>query len=316
MRALPPLRRRLFGWQPRCFIFRMQDIYYRKAKEVGFRARSAFKLLQLHEEFGIFDGVTRAVDLCAAPGSWSQLLSRQLLHRASPSTAATASSGADESEQLAATTPGSSAATAVASDAAAPAPAGVTIVAVDLQEMAPIDGVVQVQGDITAETTQAHVLGHLGGQLAHLVVCDGAPDVTGLHALDEYVQAQLLLAALSITANVLQPGGTFVAKVFRGADVSLLTGHLRPAFDVVRLAKPASSRDSSVEAFVVCSGFKGGEDLVATLAAAQHAFHGCPAGEQASLSGFIGAGDLSCWDQGGELAGLESGEVSPAPADG
>ena len=55
-----------------------RDIYYRKAKEVGFRARSAFKLMQLNEEFNLFKGVTRAVDLCAAPGSWSQVLSREL----------------------------------------------------------------------------------------------------------------------------------------------------------------------------------------------------------------------------------------------
>lgn len=45
-----------------------RDIYYRLAKEEGWRARSAFKLLQINEEFKIFKGVTRVVDLCAAPG--------------------------------------------------------------------------------------------------------------------------------------------------------------------------------------------------------------------------------------------------------
>ena len=50
-----------------------RDIYYRRAKEEGWRARSAFKLLQIDEQLGLFDGVTRAVDLCAAPGSWSQV---------------------------------------------------------------------------------------------------------------------------------------------------------------------------------------------------------------------------------------------------
>eukprot|EP01036_Dinobryon_divergens_P054777 gene54777-73192_t len=49
-----------------------RDIYYRKAKEIGFRARSAFKLLQIDEEYALFEGVNRVVDLCAAPGSWSQ----------------------------------------------------------------------------------------------------------------------------------------------------------------------------------------------------------------------------------------------------
>ena len=56
-----------------------RDIYYRKAKEVGFRARSAFKLLQLDDEFKLITPeVTRAVDLCAAPGSWSQVLASRL----------------------------------------------------------------------------------------------------------------------------------------------------------------------------------------------------------------------------------------------
>ena len=56
-----------------------RDAYYRLAKEEGWRARSAYKLLQLDEEFNLFENVTRVVDLCAAPGSWSQVLSRVLI---------------------------------------------------------------------------------------------------------------------------------------------------------------------------------------------------------------------------------------------
>jgi tRNA (cytidine32/guanosine34-2'-O)-methyltransferase len=55
-----------------------RDIYYRLAKEQGWRARSAFKLLQIDEDFNLFEGVKRVVDLCAAPGSWSQVLSQRL----------------------------------------------------------------------------------------------------------------------------------------------------------------------------------------------------------------------------------------------
>ena len=79
---------------------------------------------------------------------------------------------------------------------------------------------------------------------ADIVVCDGAPDVTGLHDIDEYIQAQLLLAALNITTHVLKPGGDFVAKIFRGKDISLLFSQLRIFFDEVTVAKPRSSRNS------------------------------------------------------------------------
>jgi len=181
-----------------------RDIYYRKAKEVGYRARSAFKLLQIDEECRLFEGVNRVVDLCAAPGSWSQVLSNKLY------------SSVEEAETMFVN-------------------GRPKIVAVDLQEMAPIPGVVCIQGDITAQSTAEMIIGHFRGDLADLVVCDGAPDVTGLHDIDEYMQAQLLLSALNITTNTLRLGGNFVAKIFRGKDVSLLYSQLRCFFHEVRV---------------------------------------------------------------------------------
>ncbi|CAL8259978.1 unnamed protein product [Merluccius merluccius] len=199
-----------------------RDIYYRLAKEEGWRARSAFKLLQLDQEFNLFTGVRRAVDLCAAPGSWSQVLSRKLR-----------SEKRNEEERK----------------------EEVKIVAVDLQAMAPLPGVTQIQGDITKVSTAQEIVRHFAGRPADLVVCDGAPDVTGLHDVDEYIQAQLLLAALNITTHVLKPGGTFVAKIFRGKDVTLLYSQLRVFFSEVTCAKPRSSRNSSIEAFAVCQNY-------------------------------------------------------------
>ncbi|XP_047017841.1 putative tRNA (cytidine(32)/guanosine(34)-2'-O)-methyltransferase isoform X3 [Ictalurus punctatus] len=193
-----------------------RDIYYRLAKEEGWRARSAFKLLQLDEEFKLFKGVRRAVDLCAAPGSWSQVLSRKLRPFVRCCRVK------ESSEE-------------------------VKIVAVDLQAMAPLPGVTQIQGDITKISTAQEIIRHFEGQAADLVVCDGAPDVTGLHDVDEYIQAQLLLAALNITSHVLKPGGNFVAKIFRGKDVTLLYSQLKIFFSTVTCAKPRSSRNSSID---------------------------------------------------------------------
>eukprot|EP00106_Octopus_bimaculoides_P007426 XP_014774868.1 PREDICTED: putative tRNA (cytidine(32)/guanosine(34)-2'-O)-methyltransferase [Octopus bimaculoides] len=196
-----------------------RDVYYRLAKEEGWRARSAFKLLQINDDFKIFDGVQKVVDLCAAPGSWSQVLSKKLRGNSSDGETDT------------------------------------KIVAVDLQAMAPIPGVTQIQGDITKKSTAEEIISHFEGEQADLVVCDGAPDVTGLHDIDEYIQAQLLLAALNITTHVLKPGGTFVAKIFRGKDVTLLYSQLKIFFPLVTVYKPRSSRNSSIEAFVVCEKY-------------------------------------------------------------
>ena len=119
--------------------------------------------------------------------------------------------------------------------------------------------------------------------------------VTGMHDVDEYIQAQLILAvrtarcsvpihvllmnptqALNITTHVLRRGGTFVAKIFRGKDISLLYEQVRVVessffpsscccscsymcistaltarqlkvfFPDVSVAKPKSSRNSSI----------------------------------------------------------------------
>lgn len=164
--------------------------------------------------------MTRAVDLCAAPGSWSQVLSKKLYE----------SNSSNKSD--------------------------VKIIAVDLQAMAPLPGVIQMQGDITKLSTANEIIENFENRKAELVVCDGAPDVTGLHDIDEYIQSQLLLAALSITTHVLVPGGTFVAKIFRGKDTTLLYSQLKIFFEKVSIAKPASSRNSSIEAFVVCQNYQ------------------------------------------------------------
>lgn len=54
---------------------------------------------------------------------------------------------------------------------------------------------------------------------------------------------------------MLREGGTFVAKIFRGKDNDLLTNQLLILFQEVYVAKPKSSRHSSIEAFVVCQGY-------------------------------------------------------------
>ncbi|XP_032796279.2 putative tRNA (cytidine(32)/guanosine(34)-2'-O)-methyltransferase [Daphnia magna] len=240
-----------------------RDVYYRLAKEEGWRARSAFKLLQIDDEFHIFEGVKNAVDLCAAPGSWSQVLTRKLRNKDDDSPTA-------------------------------------KIVAVDLQAMAPLPGVIQIQGDITQLSTAEKIIQHFEGEKADLVVCDGAPDVTGLHDIDEYVQAQLLLAALNITTHVLKEGGVFVAKIFRGRDITLLYSQLRIFFPKVTVAKPTSSRNSSIEAFVVCQNYAPPSGYIPNMSNPLLDHQYCDwnewEGPNRVIVPFLACGDLSAYD--------------------
>lgn len=122
--------------------------------------------------------------------------------------------------------------------------------------MAPIAGVIEIQDDITSQSAVDKVLHHFSGQLADLVVCDGAPDVIGRHDFDEFIQNQLMLSALKICVQILKRGGNFVSKIFRGKEVCLMSAHLSAFFEKVTMAKPASCRTSSIEAFVVCQNFQ------------------------------------------------------------
>eukprot|EP00731_Ephydatia_muelleri_P015249 Em0008g969a len=252
-----------------------RDIYYRMAKEEGYRARSAYKLIHIDEEFNLFKGVKRVVDLCAAPGSWSQVLSKKLKPLESKD---------------------------------------VKIVAVDIQQMASIPGVIQLLGDITKESTARAIVDHFEGGKADLVVCDGAPDVTGLHDLDEFVQAQLLLAALNITTHVLKEGGTFVAKIFRGKDIQLLYSQLSIFFKSVHCAKPNSSRNSSIESFVVCREYCPPPDYVPTminpLLDHKYSDFNAMTGINRVIVPFLACGDLSAFDSDMTYP-VESSEDSP-----
>ena len=264
-----------------------RDAYYRLAKEQGWRARSAFKLLQIDEQFDLFRNVSRVVDLCAAPGSWSQVLSRVLIKGESFGRRAWEEQQTRERELIYGKGEGG---VQVEGNGEGPGEGqskgkgekyeenrgglrprkGVKIVAVDLQPMASLEGITTLKGDITHPATIPRILqaldpesykpdegaGDSGSNPVDLVLSDGAPDVTGLHDLDIYIQSQLLYSALNLALKILRPGGSFVAKVFRGKDVDLIYAQLRCFFTSVHCAKPRSSRASSLEAFVVCQGFE------------------------------------------------------------
>jgi tRNA (cytidine32/guanosine34-2'-O)-methyltransferase len=213
------------------------------------------------------------VDLCAAPGSWSQVLSRVLIKGEKFGRSAWQDRDAKFRQQMfsifqkegSVKEPGNG---AEEKPEQLQPRENVKIVAIDLQPISPLPGIITLRADITHPATVPLLLkaldpeydaSSMGQQASHpvdLVLSDGAPDVTGLHDLDIYVQAQLLFAALNLALCVLKPGGKFVAKIFRGRNVDVLYAQLKLFFERVVVAKPRSSRASSVEAFIVCLNFQ------------------------------------------------------------
>ena len=201
-----------------------RDIYYRLAKQMGYRSRSAFKLLQVDNYFNIFSNVKTIVDLCAAPGGWSQVASQKLKDVPNKK-----------------------------------------IISIDLQQFASIEGVNIIIGDITNQLKLQEIMTLANKEPIDLVICDGAPDVTGFNEFDVYIQFQLVLTALNTSIRMLKTGGNFVTKLFKGKYTDIIIQIFLICFDKVTITKPKACRNASFESFVMCEGFKEDNEIIKKL---------------------------------------------------
>ena len=118
----------------------------------------------------------------------------------------------------------------------------------------PVPGARIVIGDVMAVSV-AELLGELPA--FDIVLSDMAPDTTGIRHLDQARSETLFERALEIATAVLAPGGNFVGKLFQGPDFKRLTEAVRARFAIQKTAKPASSRQISIEQYVIGRGFRG-----------------------------------------------------------
>jgi 23S rRNA (uridine2552-2'-O)-methyltransferase len=130
------------------------------------------------------------------------------------------------------------------------------VVAIDLLEMGEIPGVTFAQLDFLDHDAPAKLIAMMGGR-ADYVMSDMAANTTGHRKTDQLRIIGLVETAAHFACEVLNPGGTFLAKVFQsGADAELLT-QLKRDFAAVRHVKPAASRQDSSERYVLATGFRG-----------------------------------------------------------
>ena len=198
----------------------LNDPYVIRAKKEGFRGRAAYKIMELDDRYGFLKPGARVVDLGCAPGGWCQIAVDRV-------------NALGENLKK---------------------PVG-RVLGVDLQEVEAIAGAEIHLLDFLADEADGLVKGWLGGK-ADVVMSDMAAASSGHKGTDHLRIVALVEAALAFAFDVLDEGGTFVAKVLAGGAENEMQTLLKKNFRKVANVKPPASRSDSSEKFVVAQGFR------------------------------------------------------------
>jgi len=199
----------------------VNDPYVKLAQKEGYRARAAYKLKEIDEQFGLIQPGHTVVDLGSSPGAWSQYVRRRL-------------------------SPGGAAAGQLAG----------TIIALDILPMEPIEGVTFLQGDFRDEEVLLRLQQAVQGRPVDVVVSDMAPNLSGVESVDSVRISHLIELAVDFAVHHLKPEGVLVVKLFHGSGYTQLVQLFRDTFRVVKPVKPKASRDRSSETFLVGMSLK------------------------------------------------------------
>jgi 23S rRNA (uridine2552-2'-O)-methyltransferase len=129
------------------------------------------------------------------------------------------------------------------------------VLGVDLNPIAPIDGVETIEGDLTDAVIQEQVVTMLGQ--VNVVVCDASPKLSGHKSYDQARSVALGEDALQFACKVLKHGGNFVVKAFQGADFPELHALAQQHFHAVKTYNTKSTRRGSTEFYLIGKNFKG-----------------------------------------------------------
>ena len=130
------------------------------------------------------------------------------------------------------------------------------VIAVDLLPMEPLSHVRCFQGDFTDQQAQDRLRLDLPSSGVDLVICDMAPNMSGIPSADQARIFNLAEEALEFTKQVLKPDGAFLVKVFQGADFEAFRQALFGTFLKVAPRKPKASREESRELYLLGRGLK------------------------------------------------------------
>ncbi len=198
----------------------LNDPYVEEAKRQGYRSRAAFKLIEIDDKHHLLKPGSVVIDLGAAPGGWSQVAAARV--------GAVSGKG--------------------------------TVIAADLSEIEPVEGVDFMVLDISDAEAEPRIRDALQGARADVVLSDMAASSTGHRQTDHLRVIALAEAAIDIAEDTLKPGGAFLAKVLQGGAGQELVTRLKQGFTKVAHIKPKASRQDSAEVYVLATGFRGRPD--------------------------------------------------------
>jgi 23S rRNA (uridine2552-2'-O)-methyltransferase len=132
------------------------------------------------------------------------------------------------------------------------------VAAVDILPMDPIPGenFRFFHRDVTDGSLPAEIIAFLGRK-ADAIVSDAAPNTTGISFTDQARSADLVRAVLSLAKETLREGGTFLAKIYEGAEADDVVKELRGSFGEVRRIRPSATRKESFELYLLARNFRG-----------------------------------------------------------
>ncbi len=193
------------------------DPYVKKAWAAGYRARAAYKLLELQEKYHFLKANQTVVDLGAAPGSWSQVSKKYI----------------GKNGKI------------IALD----------LLPIDpIENVIILQG--DFTSEEILCNLDSHLHGNDKSLQVDVVLSDMAPNMSGNKTADQAQSMYLIELAFDFAKNHLKKGGAFVTKVFQGRDLDILILEAKKQFQKIHFCKPDASRDRSAEHFLVCLGFK------------------------------------------------------------
>jgi 23S rRNA (uridine2552-2'-O)-methyltransferase len=194
------------------------DPYVKAATQRGYRARSAFKLIEIDDKERLLRPGAVVIDLGAVPGSWSQVVRERL----------TGKDGLLHGR----------------------------VIALDILPLDPVPEVTFIQGDFRDDVVAAQLAEALGGVRADVILSDMAPNLSGIAAADAARSAQLCELAVEFSREHLKPAGSLLIKAFQGSGYSQIVELLKKNFAAVAVRKPAASRAESAETYLLARGLK------------------------------------------------------------